>query len=146
MRDANGKITVEVAYPIGEGPRRVTLRIGDGESGVGIVNVEFTSEEWVGVLSSSHTTVSAWILPEASRWKIGKKDVNEVVPMPDEVGENMRGLDYKISTYNPDNLGRLPNSVVEWVNGYRFDYHEWYLTRHNYGWALHLRRYDESEV
>lgn len=141
------------------GEKRVmAILIRDRASGQAIVEVPITADQFMAALAGTyHGKMPAWVVPPEYRMRIGLKSVHTTVQLGDDDVSIRKEIETIMKAKNPKGYTSTltrddvePGSTLDiWIldQMQHEGWQTWNLTRHNYGWALHLTKYvDPSEV
>lgn len=127
--------------------RYVEIRISDSVSGLGVVDLRLTPEQFTAALSSTFVgrIDTAWLLPSEHRHKLGLAVQHRSIKLPDALDRVMPYGRTDYVTIGQLDESKVPETVRTWIiatiEDELDDDDEWRLTKHNSGWQLHMRRY-----
>jgi hypothetical protein len=149
MTETNAEFSFALGMPSSTDsrePGRVTFEVSDRASGLRVLDVEFTADEFLKLLRGMYTTKACWFSPKGVRGRIGMRAVRTTLPVPKEYTLERVRLDgekmWRDDTAKADGwaLGvRLgANATHE-----RWDEHR--ISNTNEGWVAHFVRYEDKD-
>jgi hypothetical protein len=125
-------------------PGRVTFEVSDRATGLRVLNVEFTADEFLKLLRGMYTTKACWFSPRTWRDRIGMKAVRTTLSVPKEyTPSHVRRDGEKTWTDDTTKADGWAWGVMIGANNAHEKWDEYRLSHTNEGWVCHFVRYED---